>query len=378
MKCQFVARFFGSDAALCTEIGQREGHALVSAGEAGHLLYGPYMALEPGHYRVELYGSANAASAAEAVVDVCMETGRRVLTEQRLQATRNGQEGLLAALTFAVETECQDMEVRVRVDRHHQIRVGLMEVHKVADFPRVGIVVVTYGMVPAPLVNSVSSKYMCEWYVHHHGSESLKDDITNLFADKKSHLHFHCENRGLSKSWNDGIIESVKSGNDITVIINDDVEFLREGFDDWIEFIMRHRDHGLIFLTGEEPQEDGTTVVRPQDFACFSFGPQARKLVGAFDESFVPAYYEDMDYIVRASLCNISTHTDERTLCRHERSSTKRHNVEISEKVSYFWQKNRDFMMTKWGSATPGAGTYPHPFDDPKNSIFIPFKESIP
>ena len=138
------------------------------------------------------------------------------------------------------------------------------------------------------------------------------------------------------------------------------------------------RDHGLIFLTGEEPQEDGTTVVRPQDFACFSFGPQARELVGAFDERFVPAYYEDMDYIVRASLCNISTYTDERTLCRHERSSTKKHNVEISEKVSYFWQKNRDFMMAKWGSATPGAGTYPHPFDDPKNSIFIPFRESIP
>ncbi|MEB8536637.1 hypothetical protein OW565_10635 [Acidithiobacillus ferriphilus] len=375
MKPQFVARFLGSDAALCTEIGQRKGHALVSTGQAGHLLYGPYMALEPGHYRVDLYGSA--ASVSDAFVDVCMETGQRILAEQELQATMDGQEGLLVALSFAVEAECQDMEVRVRVGRHHKIQLGLMEIYKVADFPRVGIVVVTYGMVPTRLVDSIHSKHMCEWYVHHHGSESLVDDITHLFAERRSHLHFHCENRGLAKSWNDGIIESTKSGNDITMVINDDVEFLQTGFDDWIEFILTHRDHGLIFLTGEEPQEDGTTVVRPQDFACFSFGPQARKLVGAFDEEFTPAYYEDMDYIVRASLCNISTHTDERILCRHERSSTKRQNVEIYEKVSYFWQKNRELMITKWGDATPGVGTYSYPFDDAKNSIFIPFREVI-
>ena len=71
------------------------------------------------------------------------------------------------------------------------------------------------------------------------------------------------------------------------------MEFLGNGVDDWVEFIFAHRNHGLIFLTGEEPQDDGTVDVRSQGFACFSFGTQASKLVGAFDENFAPAYYED-------------------------------------------------------------------------------------
>lgn len=48
MKPQLVARFMGSNAALYTEVGQREGHALISTGQAGQSLYGAYMALKPG------------------------------------------------------------------------------------------------------------------------------------------------------------------------------------------------------------------------------------------------------------------------------------------------------------------------------------------
>ncbi len=32
MKAQLIARFFGSDTALCTKVGQREGQVLVSTG----------------------------------------------------------------------------------------------------------------------------------------------------------------------------------------------------------------------------------------------------------------------------------------------------------------------------------------------------------
>ena len=374
MKAQLIARFFGSDTALCTEVGQREGQVLVSTGQAGYLLYGPYMTLEPGHYLIELYGSANAASVADAFADVCVETGQRILTQQRLQATADGrQDGLLAPMTFTVGAGCQDMEVRVHVGPDNNIYVGLVEIYKIADISRIGIVVVTYGDVPALLVNSINSSHVCKWYIHHHGSELLNDEINKLFRDKESSLHFHCENRGLSKSWNDGIIESAKSENDITIVINDDVEFLENGFDDWVEFILAHRNHGLIFLMGEEPQDDGTVVVRSQDFACFSFGIQASKLVGAFDENFSPAYYEDVDYIVRASLVGISIYTDERVLCRHKRSSTQKNNIEISGQLPIFLKTNRDYMITKWGSDT---GTYAHPFNDPTNSIYIPFREA--
>ncbi len=83
------------------------------------------------------------------------------------------------------------------------------------------------------------------------------------------------------------------------------------------------------------------------------------------------------DYIVRASLAGISTYTDGRILCRHKRSSTQKNNVEISEQLPIFWNKNRDFMITKWGSDTPGIGTFTHPFNDVTKSIYIPFSETI-
>lgn len=133
MKRQFIARFLGSDAALCTEVGRREGQALASTGQAGYLLYGPYMALEPGSYRVELYGSADAAAIADAAADVCMDVGQRIIPGPKLRATTGGQEGLLAAITYVVEENCRDIEVRVRVTERCRISIGLVEFYKISS-----------------------------------------------------------------------------------------------------------------------------------------------------------------------------------------------------------------------------------------------------
>ncbi len=379
MKYQFVTSFLGSDTALYTEVGLRKGQALISTGHAGYLVYGPYIALKQGTYRVKVYGSADITDITDAIADVCMETGQRILTEQSLQATADERDDLLVSMSFTIEAEANshDIEIRVRVGSNNNVRIDMIELYRVFDIVKVGIVVVTYGIVPTSLVNSVTSKHDCSWYVHHHGSKLLNDGITNLFHDKIASLYFHCENRGLSRSWNDGIMESKKSGNDITIVINDDVQFIGSGFDDWVQFILSRNDHGLIFLTGEEPQDDGTVIVRPQDFACFSFGPQAYKFVGAFDENFSPAYYEDSDYIMRAQLAGISIYTDERLLCRHKRSSTLKNNAELSEWLPAFWKKNRDYMIKKWGGDRSGIGTFKSPFNDSAKSIYIPFYDSL-
>ncbi|OCX75578.1 glycosyl transferase family 90 [Acidithiobacillus thiooxidans] len=134
MKRQFIARFLGSDTALCTEVGQREGQALVSTGQAGYLLYGPYMALEPGSYRVVLYGSADAIAVADATTDVCMAEGQRIITPgPKLRATTGGQEGLLAAISYVVEENCRDIEVRVRVTERCRISIALVEFYKISS-----------------------------------------------------------------------------------------------------------------------------------------------------------------------------------------------------------------------------------------------------
>lgn len=244
----------------------------------------------------------------------------------------------------------------------------------ISDKVKIGIVVVTYSIVPDVLFNSIKSRHDCEWFVFHHGSETLTEGIKNLFSTVKSNLHILCENRGLAKSWNEGISASFSSGNDLTLIINDDIEFLADGFDCWVDFILRNDNSGLVLLTGEEPQEDGTVIVRQQNFACFSFGVKARDLVGAFDENFIPAYFEDTDYIVRSSMAGINYSIDNRILCRHKRSSTIRNDDFIRASIPDIYKRNREYFISKWGGDSPENITYSYPFNDNTQDFYIPFR----
>ena len=239
---------------------------------------------------------------------------------------------------------------------------------------KIGIVLVTYSMVPHLLVKSIISKHDCEWFVFHHGSPELMRDIKNLFLDIKSNLYFYNENRGLAKSWNEGILSAITSSKDIILVLNDDVEFIEGGFDLWVDYILENDDSGLIFITGEEPQDDGTVITRQQNFACFYIGQQAIELVGAFDENFKPAYFEDYDYICRAELAGIKTSVDSRNLCRHRRSSTIKNDSEVREKLPDFWGANCQYFIKKWGCEEPGSGCYSNPFNDKNIGSYLPFR----
>lgn len=238
----------------------------------------------------------------------------------------------------------------------------------------IGIVLITYSMVPNLLVNSINSKHSCEWFVFHHGSPQLTESIKNLFSGMEANLYFYNENRGLSKSWNEGISLASRSGKDVIMVMNDDVEFIKGGFDLWVDYILGNKDSGLVFVTGEEPQDDETVICRSQDFACFAFGSKAAELVGAFDEHFTPAYYEDFDYYYRVHLAGVKISIDSRVLCRHRRSSTQKNDLDLREKLPEFFETNRQYFIKKWGDSQPGSGCYLNPFNDKKLDGYIPFK----
>jgi hypothetical protein len=128
MKPKLLARFTGADTALYTDVGRREGYAVVSTGKAGVLLYGPYMDLEPGYYLVEVYGHAEDLNEDDAIADVCIETGQKILNKQRLQSTVEGRNGLLAAMTFTIDTGCKDLEVRISIGEMVEVKVELIEI----------------------------------------------------------------------------------------------------------------------------------------------------------------------------------------------------------------------------------------------------------
>jgi 2-polyprenyl-3-methyl-5-hydroxy-6-metoxy-1,4-benzoquinol methylase len=115
-----IASWNASDMSLQTLVGKRaeDGSAISSTGKAGYLVFGPYVALDPGFYEVQWEG-AGSASIANGRVDVACECGSRILGTAEFsvgkkvdrRATR-----VLAHLRFSIDAPVADLEFRMHVN----------------------------------------------------------------------------------------------------------------------------------------------------------------------------------------------------------------------------------------------------------------------
>ncbi len=106
-----VASLGATDPRLHTTHGLRDeaGIRFANAG-SGTALYGPYMDLPPGRYRACLKLAAGEMAHGQAVMDVCVETGGRVLARMPVSAARL-QAG--ANLSFSAAEPLRQVEVRL-------------------------------------------------------------------------------------------------------------------------------------------------------------------------------------------------------------------------------------------------------------------------
>ena len=102
-------------------------------------------------------------------------------------------------------------------------------------------------------------------------------------------LTFHMEwNRGLSKSWNDGLIASCADENEVHILLNDDIVFYDGAFDEFIDFVVEQQivclNFGIISPFGKELAPAGQTgavdlpegqLGIPQHLACAAIGLNA-------------------------------------------------------------------------------------------------------
>ena len=231
---------------------------------------------------------------------------------------------------------------------------------------RIGIVVVTYGIFPEALFDSAQPNDgdVLSWYIHHHGRDQNVERLLSQFASEKgATLYLHKVNRGVSVSWNEGIAASMNDGSDITLVCNDDIEFLDGGFQKFVTFLAAQEDFGLGFAFGVEGENSHLAgQVFSQDFACFAVGKRTVERIGFFDENFYPAYFEDNDYRYRGELAGIAVTVDERVILKHERSATTRNSVALTARHHKKWQICERYFLQKWGSLGPGK--YKFPFDN--------------
>jgi len=241
----------------------------------------------------------------------------------------------------------------------------------------IGVVIVVYSNYPEKLIESISdSKNQVKYYVFFHGTDSDLDDKLKKLVESKNSMYLpYGTNRGLARSWNEGIRFSFHDMNSHTLIINDDVYFRPSCFDQFIDFLCENHDYEMATVNGLEiggSPHAGQTIV--QQFACFAVGKLAIKKIGYLDQNFSPAYYEDIDYMRRMSLSGLRWTIDDRILVEHNRSLTSRSSQYIQSRIENIMKKNGSYYEKKWGGPI-GSEKFSFPFNDPNVSISIALED---
>lgn len=125
--------FWGSHGRIGTQVGRRTGRDMVSTGEPGYLIYGPYISLPAGSYRATIRGVVNTCRTNGAKIDIISNGAHTVLAEQVLAPTTRGP--TLAAIDFELSIATPDLEVRIWIDKGVDLRVSLVEVIPCSPLP---------------------------------------------------------------------------------------------------------------------------------------------------------------------------------------------------------------------------------------------------
>jgi len=111
---------------LATKVGKRTWRGIESTGRKGFLLFGPYVALAAGDYRVTVRGALGDNGAADARLEVVLNKGKDILAQTPL--TKSDVDGYLASLTISLEAPCTDLETRIWTEEHCEVAVSVVEI----------------------------------------------------------------------------------------------------------------------------------------------------------------------------------------------------------------------------------------------------------
>jgi GT2 family glycosyltransferase len=181
--------------------------------------------------------------------------------------------------------------------------------------------------------------------------------------------HAYGCNRGLSKSWNEGILNGYDSGADVVLVANDDIYFSPGDVDKVARRAVEYRDRYIISCAGFHLRFD--RHLPSHGYSCFAINPVALERIGCFDENFFPCYCEDQDYAYRAKLADLHEENCADTMIYHGGSDTLYSNPRLIVQNRMTQTRNVLHYMRKWGGSG-GKERFTHPFGDPRLSYRIP------
>lgn len=114
--------FWGNDPRLYNQTGKRLGKQIKTTGEAGFLIYGPYLPMKAGTYQVSLKGDWQYLSGNE-FIDMAYEKGdqqifKLFLSKDKVKTDQSIQ------MTFTLDSNINDFELRLWVDQSTQLALS--------------------------------------------------------------------------------------------------------------------------------------------------------------------------------------------------------------------------------------------------------------
>jgi len=182
-----------------------------------------------------------------------------------------------------------------------------------------------------------------------------------IATDPRVQYHAHGKNHGVSRSWNEGMLEAYAEGADVVIIANDDIEIDSRNVDRLAAKAAGCRDRYIVTCAGWHHRLNRR--LPSHGYACFAINPIALDSIGCFDENFFPAYCEDQDYARRAALAGLVEENCADTDVRHLGSAAIFAEPSLRRQNAITHGRNSAYYRRKWGGDA-GQERFTCPFDD--------------
>ena len=176
-----------------------------------------------------------------------------------------------------------------------------------------------------------------------------------------STLYDYRMNRGLARSWNDGLEAAYSNGADVALLLNDDMLPMPGDLQRVARTACELPDAAIVKARGFDLRSKEYT---PMEFGFTAITQRGLDLVGYFDENIAPIFWEDIDWDRRRHLLGGLEVIEERTGVVHAGSKTTTTVPGLLDFGQRSYDANRDYYIEKWGGTHLTGEHYSVPFND--------------
>ena len=228
---------------------------------------------------------------------------------------------------------------------------------------KLAIVTIAYNQ-PAGLrrmVHTIQTSHEVKLFLFRHSNiPEVTAACEQVAQEYLTKYHPYGINRGVARSWNDGILGAIKWKADVVMLVNDDIWFEKGDVDKIVDTAVNNRDRYMVQAGGYHHYL--RRRFEGHGMACCALNPIAIDKVGMFDVNFAVAYNEDSDYAYRAKLLGLQDIYTPGTNVHHAGSQSIFTSPQLMMQNRRTHQLNNEYYIRKYGGCI-GSEVYKTPFN---------------